>query len=89
MLGSIMATKKKIIPLRRRLSPWIIVERRGFEWPSSSTDFETRPEAEEASKTLASQHNGTLHVIPKSASYANKPPAKKRRLRRDVRRNRR
>jgi hypothetical protein len=84
-----MAAKKKSTSLRRKPNGWIIVERRdALEWPRLYGDFATRPEAEKASKGLAPHHGGRILVIPKSKSYRNLPPANKRRLRRDVRRDR-
>jgi len=85
-----MVTKKKSASRPSKPSGWIIVERRdGLEWPTLSPDFATRPEAEQASKNMSPKHNGVIHVILKSRSHGNTPPAKKRRLRREVRRDRR
>jgi hypothetical protein len=85
-----MATKKKGNPQSRKPSGWAIVERRGrLEWPTLTPNFATRLEADEAIKNMLPKHGGELHSVPKSKTYANTPPAKKRRLRREVRRSRR
>jgi hypothetical protein len=84
-----MAAKKGTTSRPRKPSGWIIVERRdGLEWPTLSPDFATREEAEQAGSNMSPQHNGVIHVVLKSRSYAN-TPAKKRRVRREVRRSRR